>query len=183
MALTALWACARSGYMVEAGWGQLRAPVGGAVLAHLAERADSTDQGPVHPCVIHPLCRFPRKREESGSLIKGAWLELPVIIGARNLNFKRSVQLHFEKCREAPRSTGCGQECGWTRFGRFGFWQNSPSNSYLFVLSFYLYFFLMGSWSSDFFFFFLMKVTPCDREAGIVRVWRAERSCRKLEDA
>lgn len=133
--------------------------------------------------VIHPLCRFPRKREESGSLIKGAWLELPVIIGARNLNFKRSVQLHFEKCREAPRSTGCGQECGWTRFGRFGFWQNSPSNSYLFVLSFYLYFFLMGSWSSDFFFFFLMKVTPCDREAGIVRVWRAERSCRKLEDA
>lgn len=48
--------------------------------------------------VIYPLCRFPLKSEESGSLIKGAWLERPVIIGARNLNFKRSVQLHFEKC-------------------------------------------------------------------------------------
>lgn len=69
---------------------------------HQAETADSTDQGSVPP-VIYPLCRFPLKREESGSLIKGAWREHPVIIGARNLNFKRSVQLHFEKCREAPR--------------------------------------------------------------------------------
>lgn len=90
--------------------------------------------------VIYPLCRFPLKREESGSLIKGAWLERPVIIGARNLNFKRSLQLHFEKCREALRNTGCGQECGGTRFGRFGFWQNSPSNSYLFFLPFFFFF-------------------------------------------
>ena len=99
-----------------------------------------------------PDADFLLKREESGSLIKGAWLERPVIIGARNLNFKRSVQLHFEKCREAPRSTGCGQECGWTRFGRFGFWQNSPSNSYLFFLSFF-FFFLNGKLELWFFFF------------------------------
>lgn len=45
---------------------------------------------------VHLICRFPLKREESGSLIKGAWLKRPVIRGARNLNLKRSVQLHFE---------------------------------------------------------------------------------------
>lgn len=47
-----------------------------------------------HP--VHLICRFPLKREESGSLIKGAWLKRPVIRGARNLNLKRPVQLHFE---------------------------------------------------------------------------------------
>lgn len=42
-----------------------------------------------HP--VHLICRFPLKREESGSLIKGAWLKRPVIRGARNLNLKRPV--------------------------------------------------------------------------------------------
>lgn len=51
---------------------------------------------------VHLICRFPLKREQSGSLIKGAWLKRPVIRGARNLNLKRSVQLRFEtvgRCR------------------------------------------------------------------------------------
>ena len=38
-------------------------------------------------------------------------------------------------------------------------------------------------YSSYLSFFFLMKVTPCDREAGIIRAWKAERSCHKLEGA
>lgn len=51
---------------------------------------------------VHLICRFPLKREESGSLIKGAWLKRPVIRGARNLNLKRCVQLRSEtvgRCR------------------------------------------------------------------------------------
>lgn len=47
------------------------------------------------PRTSHMQISF-EEREESGSLIKGAWLKRLVIRGARNLNLKRSVQLRFE---------------------------------------------------------------------------------------
>lgn len=122
---------------------------------HQAETADSTDQGSVPP-VIYPLCRFPLKREESGSLIKGAWREHPVIIGARNLNFKRSVQLHFEKCREAPRKYR-----PWARMWPNQIWEvwvlaefPLQIHIYSFYFSFSTFFLLMGKlklWINFFF--------------------------------
>lgn len=85
-------------------WGQLHSCGRCRVLVASGQSQQmALIRGSVHP-MVYPICRFALEKGESGSLIKGARLLCPVIIGARNLNFKRSVQLHFEKCREAPRS-------------------------------------------------------------------------------
>lgn len=162
------------------GGGNFTLLLGCRVLVAITQREQRAPRGQGHP-VIYPECRFPfLKREESGSLIKGAWLECPVIIGARNLNFKRSVQLHFKNVG------GTEKYRLWARMWLNQIWEVRVLAEFPFKFVFILPIFLFFQWEAEaliFFFFLNEGYVPVTERPVLSEHGKAERSCCKLEGA